>query len=329
MEKIKKKIDSEKVLRFLMQNKALVILIIFITIVSMLTNNFFTARNLTNIIRQVCTSSVLGIGFTLVLCSGQIDLSIGYMLGMIGVIAAMMSVGNVNMWVVIIVTLAIGALCGFINASITTTFNLPPFIVTLATGMTFRGINLLTCKAKSISGLPSWFTYLGSGKIGPIPFPIVAMLVVVFIMAVVVNKTKFGRHCLAVGGNSSAARACGINTKKIQFKVYMIMGVCVAIAALLLTGRTASAQTTAGSGMDLDAVAAVVIGGTPMSGGKANVIGTLIGCLLIQIIANSLNLLGVDSNWQLIAKGLVIIMAIILDSQGTKLLNKIRAGKVA
>ncbi|WP_083588835.1 ABC transporter permease [Clostridium sp. Marseille-P3244] len=324
----KRSMDSEKVLQLLMDNKAIVILVIFVAIVSFLTDDFFSSRNLTNILRQICTSCTLSLGFTLVLASGMIDLSVGYMLGMIGIATAMMSVAGVSAPVVIISALAIGGFCGFLNAFITSAFNLAPFIVTLATGMIYQGVNLLLCNSRSVAGLPDWYLFFGTGEIAGIPFPVIVMVVLVIIMAIVVQRTKFGRYALACGGNSKAARVCGIPTKKIMYSVYIITGVCVGMAALLLTGRTASAQTGAGAGMELDAVAAVVIGGTPMEGGKANVFGTLIGCLLIQVISNSLNLLGVDSNWQKIAKGLVIIVAIILDRQGTKLLDMIRVKKV-
>lgn len=329
MAKTKHKMDSEKTLKLLMDNKAIVILFLLVAVVSCLTGDFFTGRNLTNILRQICTSCTLALGFTLVLSAGMIDLSVGYMLGMIGIITAMMSVNGVNAAVVIVTALAAGGICGLLNALITSVFHLAPFIVTLAMGMVYQGINLLLCNSKSISGLPVWYLFFGTGKIAGIPFPVIVMAVVVLIMMVLVGKTKFGRYALACGGNAKAARVCGIPTRKIMYCVYIITGVCVGLAALLLTGRTASAQTGAGAGMEMDAVAAVVIGGTPMEGGKANVFGTLIGCLLIQVISNSLNLLGVDSNWQKIAKGLVIIVAIILDRQGERLLNKIRVHNVA
>lgn len=328
MTETKKKMDGEKTLKLLMDNKAIVILIILVAVVSCLTDDFFTSRNLTNILRQICTSCTLALGFTLVLSAGMIDLSVGYMLGMIGIITAMMAVKGVNGVVVIITALALGGGCGLLNAFVTSMFDLAPFIVTLAMGMVYQGINLLLCNSKSISGLPDWYLYFGTGKIMGIPFPVIVMAGVVILMMIVVGKTKFGRYALACGGNVKAARVCGIPTRKIMYTVYMITGICVGLAALLLTGRTASAQTGAGAGMEMDAVAAVVIGGTPMEGGKANVFGTMIGCLLIQVISNSLNLLGVDSNWQKIAKGLVIVVAIILDRQGGKLLNRIRVHKV-
>ena len=324
----KKGLDSEKLMQFFMDNKAAIILIIFVAVVSCLTSDFFTGRNISNIFRQICASCVLSLGFTLVLASGAIDLSVGYMLGMIGIATALMSVNGVPAVVVILSAIVIGGFCGFINAFITQVFELAPFIVTLAMGMVYQGINLLMCHSKSIAGLPDWYKFFGNGKIGPIPFPILLMLVMVAFMMVLVQKTRFGRYALACGGNRKAARVCGIPTGKIIYIVYILTGICVGIAALLLTGRTASAQTGAGAGMEMDCVASVVIGGTPMEGGKVNVFGTLIGCLLIQVISNSLNLLGVDSNWQKIAKGAVIIVAIILDRQGSKLLDRIRVRKV-
>lgn len=324
----KKTFDSEKLMQFIMDNKAMIILVIFVAIVSCLTSDFFTARNISNIFRQICASCVLSLGFTLVLGSGAIDLSVGYMLGMIGIATALMAVNNIPAPVVIISAILLGGFCGFCNAFLTLTFELAPFIVTLAMGMVYQGINLLMCHSKSIANLPGWYKFFGNGKIGSVPFAIVLMLIMVFVIMVMVQKTKFGRYALACGGNRKAARVCGISTEKITYAVYILTGICVGIAALLLTGRTASAQTGAGAGMEMDCVASVVIGGTPMEGGKVNVFGTLIGCLLIQVISNSLNLLGVDSNWQKIAKGAVIIIAIILDRQGSKLLDRIRVKNV-
>lgn len=326
--KTKKGFDSEKLIQVIMNNKAIIILIVFVAVVSCLTSDFFTARNLTNIMRQICTSCTLSLGFTLVLASGLIDLSVGYMLGMIGIVSALMSVNGVPAIVVIPVSILIGVCCGFVNSFIAQTFGLQPFIVTLAMGMIYQGINLIISHSKSIAGLPGWYEFIGSGKIGEVPVAVIIMVALVIFMIVLVQHTKFGRYALACGGNRSAARVCGIPTKKILYLVFMLTGACVGVAAILQTGRAASAQNAAGAGMELDAVAAVVIGGTPMEGGKANVLGTLIGCILIQTISNSMNLLGIDSNWQKVVKGIVIIAAIILDKQGSRLLDKIRVRKV-
>ena len=267
-------------------------------------------------------------GFTLVLASGIIDLSVGYMLGLVGIISALMAVAGVPVVIVIPAAIVIGGVCGILNGFISQKFGLQPFIVTLATGMIFQGVNLIVSGAKSIANLPAWYVNIGAGKVLGVPIPVIVMVALVIVMYIVMQRTKFGRYALACGGNKNAARVCGIPTQKITYLVFLITGMCVGLAAVLQTGRAASAQNAAGAGMELDAVAAVVIGGTPMEGGKANVVGTLFGCLLIQVISNSLNLLGVDSNWQKVAKGLVIIAAIILDKEGSKILDRIRVKKV-
>ncbi len=323
-----RRIDTEKVTQIVMNNKAIIILVIFVAVVSCLTSDFFTSRNLTNILRQICTSCTLSMGFTLVLASGLIDLSVGYMLGMVGIVSALMAIHGVPAIVVIPAAILLGAACGFINSFVTQTFGLQPFIVTLAMGMVYQGLNLIMSHSKSIPGLPDWYNFIGAGRVLGIPVSVIIMIALVIVMIIVVQYTKFGRYALACGGNVNAARVCGIPTKKIIYCVFMLTGACVGLAAVLQTGRAASAQNSAGAGMELDAVAAVVIGGTPMEGGKANVFGTLIGCLLIQVISNSLNLLGVDSNWQKVAKGIVILAAIILDRQGSRILDRIRVRKV-
>ncbi|HIR92209.1 MAG TPA: ABC transporter permease, partial [Candidatus Egerieimonas intestinavium] len=151
------------------------------------------------------------------------------------------------------------------------------------------------------------------GYLGPIPIPIYIMAAVGIVLWVVLNKTRFGRHAIATGGNREAARTSGINTNSVTVWIYVIMGICVAIAAMVMTGRAFSAQPAAGQGMEMDAIAAVVIGGTSLSGGSGRIIGTVIGCLIVGVITNMLNLAAVDSNWQLVAKGILILLAVLLD----------------
>lgn len=323
-----KKLSTEQVVKLLMDNKAIVVLAVLVVVMGLLTPNFFSTRNLTNVIRQVCVSCIIGIGFTLVMGSGQIDLSVGNLMGMLGMAMALMSVRGVPMWLVLVLGVLLGAACGAFNAAVISLFQLPAFIVTLATGLMFKGTTQLLNNSKAVSGIPDSFVAIGQGYLGPIPVPVIIMLAVMVLMLVLVNRTKFGRHCIAVGGNERAARVCGVNVRKVRYLVYMITGVCVAIAAMIMTGRSASAQPTAGSGMEMDAIAAVVIGGTPMSGGKANVLGTVVGCLIVGTISNGLNLLNVNSNWQQVAKGIIIIIAIILDTQGTRILDRIRVKNV-
>lgn len=190
---------------------------------------------------------------------------------------------------------------------------MPLFIVTLATGQVFKGACQLLSNTSPINGLQDEFKMLGQGYLGPVPIPIYIMVVVGVVLYVVLNKTRFGRHAIATGGNREAARTSGINTNAVTIQIYVIMGICTSIAAMVMTGRAFSAQPAAGQGMEMDAIAAVVIGGTSLSGGAGRIVGTVIGCLIVGVITNMLNLVAVDSNWQLIAKGILILLAVLLD----------------
>ena len=180
-----------------------------------------------------------------------------------------------------------------------------------------------------VSNLPQQFVNIGQGYTFGIPNQVYIMFFMVILMAFILNKTKFGRYALAMGGNREATRLSGINTKLIRWGVYAVMGVYVAVAAVMLTARSASAQVSAGQNTEMDAIAAVVVGGTPMSGGSANVVGTLFGCLIVGVINNGLNLMGVDANWQLIAKGLMILFAIVLDVVSGKIATRMSKKRMA
>lgn len=282
-----------------------------------------------NLVRQVAASSILGVGFTLVVASGNIDLSVGTMIGLIGALTALLSkVPGVPMIAVLVPGICIGVLCGGFNALMVNLFNLPAFIVTLATMSVYKGICYLTSNSTPVSQLPEWYKTLGQGYVGPVPIPIIIMIAVALIGWLVVSKTVFGRNAMAIGGNADAARVCGVKTKKVLYGVYMFMGACAAVTAFIITGRSASAQPMAGQGMEMDCIAAVVIGGTALSGGNGRIIGTVVGCLLVGTINNGLNLLNVDSNWQLVAKGAIILAAVILDAQSQKFSAKALKQKV-
>lgn len=315
--------------KFAMNNKALLILLLLGVVMSLLSDVFFTPGNLLNVIRQVAYSVTLASGFTLVLSSGNMDLSIGCMVGLVGVVLGKLLVSGVPVILAIMIAVICGAIFGSINALVINAFNLPPFIVTLATMSSFKGATYLSTKMVPISNLPDGFVAIGQGYTLGIPNQVYIMIGMVLLMAFILNKTKFGRYALAMGGNAEATRLAGINTKLVRLGVYATMGVYVAIAATMLTARSASAQVSAGLNTEMDAIAAVVMGGTPMSGGSANVIGTLFGCLIVGVINNGLNLLGVDANWQLVAKGLMILFAIILDVASTNLANKMSKKKMA
>ncbi|MCI8549731.1 MAG: ABC transporter permease [Lachnospiraceae bacterium] len=311
---MKREEKSAVIQNLLMGNKALLIVIALGVILSIASPAFLTSSNLLNVVRQVCVSTLLSIGFTIVLSSGNMDLSIGTLMGLCGMILAkLVKEAGVPLPAAILIVFGVAVFGGLLNAAILSLFSVPAFIVTLATQSIFKGVNYLISDLVPVSGLPSELLFLGQGYLFGIPMPIYIMLLVVLAVWVMMNRTKFGRYILAVGGNAEAARASGINTKRINFGVYICCGLCAGVASIIMTGRVGSAQVGAGVGMEMDAIAAVVIGGTSMSGGKANVWGTLFGCLLVGIVNNGMNLLGINPNWQVIAKGFLILFAVIID----------------
>lgn len=300
----------------LVNNKAFFILILLILISQIATNGlFFTYDNLSSVFRQTAVSAILGVGFTALLASRGLDLSVGSMLSLIGCLYATMTL-HIPLPLAILCAMAIGGVLGFCNGAISEFFSLPPFIVTLATAQIFKGHAYLLARGKSVSGLDSSVRYLGQGLIfDVIPISAIIVLILTVVMAVIVHRTRLGRYLIATGGNPEAATASGINVGKTRIYAYILTGICVALGAVVLTGRVSMAAPGAGEGMEMDVIAAVVIGGTPMSGGKARLGGTIFGCLIIGVMSNLLNLLGVSSFWQWVAKGYIILIAMLMDSQ--------------
>ena len=319
-----KRTEVNRAVTFILDNKALLILLILGTAIQILTGGLFlNASNISSIVRQISTSVVLGVGFTAVLASGGVDLSVGQMLSLMGILYAHYTL-LMPLPLAILAALLSSVLLGCLNGVLSVTFRLPAFIVTLATAQVFKGFAYLLCDGKSVGGLSNAVKKLGSGIVFGVPVSAIVVLVLAAIMAIMLHRTKLGRHIIATGGNAAAAKASGVRVERIQILGYVLMGICVAIAAMLLTGRVSTALPGAGEGMEMDAIAATNIGGTPMSGGYAKVSGTIFGCLIIGIINNGLNLLDVSSFWQWVAKGAVIIFAILIDAQTERFFNKRR-----
>ncbi len=320
-----KQANVNPVVTFILNNKALLILLILGLVIQILTGGlFFNPSNISSIVRQISTSVVLGVGFTAVLASGGVDLSVGQMLSLMGVLYAHYTL-LLPLPVAIIAAVASSVVLGLFNGVLSVTFRLPAFIVTLATAQVFKGFAYLLCDGKSVGGLSDAVKKLGNGLVfGAIPISAIVMLVLAVLMAIMLHRTRLGRYLIATGGNAAAAKASGVQVERVQIFGYVLMAVCVSIAAMLLTGRVSTALPGAGEGMEMDAIAATIIGGTPMSGGYAKVSGTIFGCLIIGIINNGLNLLDVSSFWQWVAKGAVIIFAILLDAQTERFFNKRR-----
>lgn len=297
---------------------ALIALCVILSIVSPV---FLSISNILNIFVQTSINSIVAVGMTMVILTGGIDLSVGSVVALAGVTAGLTSMAidadgtSAGLGIVcIIMALAVGALAGLVNGVLISKAKLPAFIATLGMMSIARGLALTISGGLAITKIPDIIKFIGSGHIGFINFPIILMIVLYFIAWWVLRYTKLGRNTYAVGGNMEAARLSGVKVPKTLIIVYMISGICSGIAALLLTGRLTSAQPVAGSGYELDAIAAVVIGGTSMSGGEGRIIGTLIGALLVAVLRNGLNLLNVSAYSTQIVIGLVIVLAVMMDT---------------
>ncbi|GKH45986.1 ABC transporter permease [Anaerotruncus massiliensis (ex Togo et al. 2019)] len=303
-------------------NKAALIVVLLSVVMAFLTPTFLSSYNLLNVLRQVAVTVIVGAGFCIIIACGDLDLSVGSVMALVGVVLAKLMVAGVPVPIAIAAGIATGMCCSSINAFFINTFNVPGFVVTMAVSNILRGVVYLMTNMSPIIGLPASFNFIGQGRILGIPVSVIIMLVMVALGTFVLRRTKVGRHVLAAGGNREAARVCGIDVKKVRYQAYLIMGFCAAVAAVVLTARTASAQVGAGQNIELDAIAACVIGGTPLSGGAATVVGTVFGCLVVGVVNNGLNLLSVNSNWQFVVKGALLIIAIITDALSTNLLAK-------
>ena len=293
---------------------ALLAMFIFLTVFPTTRSTFLTPKNMFNILRQNASNLFLATGMTMVIILGGIDLSVGSVIALSGVVAAGCVVNfGLPEAVGFIAAIAVGALVGLFNGFIICKTDIPPFIVTLASMNITKGIALVLTGGAPIRCMPDAFKFPGAGYVGPVPTPVILMVVIFIIAALMINKTQLGRHIYAVGGNVQAAKFSGISVEKVKFIVYSYTGLMAGIAGVVIASRLYSGQPTAGDGAEMDAIASVVVGGTSMSGGSGRIGGTLIGVLIIGVLNNGLNLMGVDSNFQYIVKGLVILLAVYVD----------------
>ncbi len=293
---------------------ALLAMFIFLTLFPTTRSTFLTPKNMFNILRQNASNLFLATGMTMVIILGGIDLSVGSVIALSGVVAAGCVVNfGLPEAVGFAAAILVGALVGLFNGFIICKTDIPPFIVTLASMNITKGIALVLTGGAPIRCMTDAFKFPGAGYVGPVPTPVILMVVIFIIAAMLINKTQFGRHIYAVGGNVQAAKFSGISVEKVKFIVYAYTGVMAGIAGVVIASRLYSGQPTAGDGAEMDAIASVVVGGTSMSGGSGRIGGTLIGVLIIGVLNNGLNLMGVDSNFQYIVKGLVILLAVYVD----------------
>ena len=290
------------------------VVILMAVVISMMSPYFFTVGNLSNLLKQVAIIAVLAGGQTLVILSGGIDLSIGSILALSAVVVGFLIEHGYPPVVATLAGVTTGTLCGYINGIVITKGRIAPFIATLGMMGVARGLSLVITKGVSYMVLVPFFDFIGNGTILGLPVPIVIVLVVFAALYVLLRRTVFGRHIYAIGGNEQVSRLEGIRVDREKILIYTLSGFLAAIAALIMIGRLASTPPHVAKGAELEAIAAVIIGGTSFTGGVGGVELTLVGALIMAMITNALNILGISSFWQQVFIGVVIIAAVWLDN---------------
>ncbi len=301
---------SEWIKRFL----PFVGLIALCVVIAALEPKFLSAGNLAGVARQTAVITIMATGMTMVMVSGGIDLSVGSVMALASVLGAMAMAGGAPVMVGILVAVATGVACGVINGGAVATLKIPPFIVTLGAMGIYRGMALLITDGKAVVGLPTGFGYLAEGNLfGLIPVPMVIVVIVALTIHFLLLNTKLGRYCYAIGSNIEAARYAGVRVSRYQILFYGILGALTGLAGAIESARLVTGQPTAGEGYELRVIAAVVIGGGSLNGGQGSVVGTIIGALIMGVLANGANLLGKSSFAQQVVIGAVIVLAVTFD----------------
>ena len=306
----------------LVEQKSLITLLVLILIVSCLSDNFFTLNNIFNILQQTSINAIIAVGMTLVILTSGIDLAVGSIFALAGAVTASMIGADISPFIAICAALMLSAILGAFSGVIIAKGKLQAFIATLVMMLILRGTTQVYTKGSPIStgtnDNSEMFEWIAFGRVFGIPVPIIIMLVVFAAAWYLLKYTRLGRYIYALGGNESATQLSGINVDKVKIIVYAMSGLLCAVASTIEVSRLSSAQPTAGTGYEMDAIAAVVLGGTSMSGGRGKIIGTLIGALILGFLNNGLNMLGVDAYYQMIVKGGVILLAVLVDKKTNK-----------
>lgn len=290
------------------------VFVVLCVVISCLTPHFFTVSNLLNVAQQTVINAIIAVGLTFVIISGGIDLSVGSILAFAGVVMAHTLRLGWPLPLAMTAGVAVGAACGLVNGVLISYGRLPPFIATLGMMSVARGGALLATDGRPVSGFDESFRWLATGQVAGVPVPVIVMVLVYAAAHFVLQRTKFGRYTYAIGGNEEASLLSGVPVRLYKIGIYVLGGALAALSSVLLTARLNSAQPIAGLSYELDAIAATVIGGTSLMGGQGSVVGTLIGALIMGVLRNGLNLLGVSSFIQQVVIGVVIIAAVLLDT---------------
>ncbi|KAB7894683.1 ribose ABC transporter permease [Rouxiella sp. S1S-2] len=307
---------------WLLEQKSLIALLVLIAVVSSMSPNFFTLNNLFNILQQTSVNAIMAVGMTLVILTAGIDLSVGSLLALTGAVAASVVGLESSATLAVIASLALGAAVGGITGAIVAKGKVQAFIATLVMMLLLRGVTMVYTNGSPIStgfnDVADTFGWFGIGRPLGVPTPVWLMAGVFAAAWYMLHHTRLGRYIYALGGNEAATRLSGISVDKVKIIVYSLCGLLAALAGIIEVARLSSAQPTAGTGYELDAIAAVVLGGTSLSGGKGRILGTLVGALILGFLNNGLNLLGVSSYYQMIVKAVVILLAVLVDNKSNK-----------
>jgi ribose transport system permease protein len=304
--------------------QSFIALFLLCALLTILTDKFFTPENGLNVLRQVAVNICISVGMTLIVLTAGIDLSVGSVLALcsavaVGLFKEGIQIPSLNLFIgftvfgAVVAAVVIGLLLGYFNGWVITKFHIPPFVATLAMLTIARGLTMLYTQGHPISNLGSAFAFLGTGWMLGIPVPVYIASTVVVVAIFITKKTKLGRYIYAIGGNEQAAKLSGIPINQVKIKVYAIAGALAALGGIIVASRLDSAQPNAGLSYELDAIAAVVIGGTSLSGGKGTIWGTVMGAIIIGVLNNGLVLLNVSPFWQQVVKGSVILIAVAID----------------
>jgi ribose transport system permease protein len=305
------------------------VLVLIMAVMSALTPSFLTTTNLTNVLRQSAMVVIVACAATMVMISGGLDISVGGVLALAGVVAAKLATMGYPLWLAIIIGVASGALMGVINGFLIVNLKITPVIATLGTMNVARGLAFLISEGRAVvTGLPPDFRLAGRSYVGPIPTPVIIMAVVFVLFYILLHHTLLGKYTYAIGGNKETARLSGIPVSRTQFILYVLVGLMTGVAGVIMASRLASGQPDIGVGFEFDVIVAIVLGGTSLAGGEGTVFGTLIGALIVGVLTNGLNLLGVHTFYQYVFQGVVLIFAVLLEmtlkGQGLRLPARLR-----
>lgn len=308
------KAKSFDIKAFLMKYIMYFVLILMCIIMAVASDKFLTTANLMTIVKQISIQSIVAIGMTMIIITGNIDLSVGSIVAFASVCAAMMMNAELPIPIAIILTVLVAGVLGFISGGVTAKLKLHSFLVTLALMQAFRGLAQTITGGYPVAGLPDSFGKIASGSIGPVPYLVIYMIIFYAVFIYIMKYTAFGRSIYAIGGNQESARLSGINVEKVKTMVFVISSMLCGVAGVLLTSKVRSGDPTCANGWEMDTIAGAIIGGTNMMGGEGKLGGTIIGLLFVGILSNGMVLLGVNAYMQSVIKGLVIFGAVIINS---------------